>query len=72
MVVAGISEVKSNMHNNEDSIVHDHIVYTSAEARDCSEQNTWGDWFLPFAKQLISLTALGRAHMQACPATERH
>lgn len=46
MVVAGISEVKSNMHSNEDSIVHDHNVYTSAEARDCSEQNMWGDWSL--------------------------
>lgn len=47
MVVAGISEVKSNMHNNEDSIVHDHIAYTSTETQDCSEQNMWGDWFLP-------------------------
>lgn len=46
MVVAGVSEFKSNMHNNEDSIVHDHIVHTSAETRDCSEQNMWGNWFL--------------------------
>lgn len=46
MVVAGVPDFKSNMHNNEDSIVHDYIVYTSAETRDGSKQNMRGNWFL--------------------------